>query len=305
MDITRRDFATRLGAVLPLVATGAGASLISDETPVAARGTLPPRIVVSCNLYSFNRPLTSGAMTLPEVIDYCAELGFEAVDPTGYYFAGYPAAPEDEAIFGIRHRAFRLGIAISGTGIRTDFAVPDASQRADHLALTERWLDVAAKLGAPMLRVFAGHGGPRGDVTWEEARERVIAALEQAAAAGARRGVAIVLQNHEDVLRTADQVLEVRRRIPSEWFGLNVDIGSLRTGDPYEEIARLAPYAYTWQIKESVYRRGREEKTDLREIVRILREARYRGFVPLETLGEGDPKVKVRRLLDEFREALA
>ena len=37
----------------------------------------------------------------------------------------------------------------------------------------------------------------------------------------------------------------------------------MRTGDPYEEIARLAPYAFTWQIKEHVYRRGVEEKIDL------------------------------------------
>ena len=37
----------------------------------------------------------------------------------------------------------------------------------------------------------------------------------------------------------------------------------MRTGDPYEEIARLAPYAFTWQIKEHVDRRGVEEKIDL------------------------------------------
>ncbi len=48
------------------------------------------RLKLSCNLYSFNAPLTSGEMSLEQVIDLCAELGFEAVDPTGYYFKGYP-----------------------------------------------------------------------------------------------------------------------------------------------------------------------------------------------------------------------
>lgn len=84
-----------------------------------------------------------------------------------------------------------------------------------------------------------------------------------------------------------------------------MDIGSLRQGNPYEEIARLAPYVYTWQIKENVFRKGKEEKTDLKKIVTILRETGYRGYIPLETLGPGDPKVKIARFLQEARQALA
>ena len=78
-----------------------------------------------------------------------------------------------------------------------------------------------------------------------------------------------------------------------------------RTGDPYEEIARLAPYACTWQIKERLYRKGQEEKTDIRRVFAILKEAGYRGYAPIETLGPGDPREKVRRFLDEVRTALA
>jgi hypothetical protein len=86
---------------------------------------------------------------------------------------------------------------------------------------------------------------------------------------------------------------------------LNVDIGSLRTADPYEEVAKLAPFACTWQIKELVYRQGREEKTDLRRVFSILGSAGYRGYAPLETLGPGDPLEKLRRFLAEAREALS
>ena len=38
---------------------------------------------------------------------------------------------------------------------------------------------------------------------------------------------------------------------------------------------------------------------------RIMREAGYRGYAPIETLGPGDPNEKVRRFLGEVREALA
>ena len=266
---------------------------------------LPARIRTSCNLYSFNGPLSRGEMTLDEVIEFCAGLGFDAVDPTGYYFAGYPTPATDEEIYRIKSLCLRIGIAISGTGVRNDFAVPDATRRAEDVAHIGRWVEVAAKLGAPVLRVFDGRVMPEGHAK-AEVFEWIVTGLEAAVALGAARGVAIVLQNHNDALKDADDFLEIRRRITSPWFGLNVDIGSLRrTDDPYREIARLAPHAYTWQVKELVYRNDVEERVDLRQLVRILRDTGYRGYVPIETLGPGDPREKVRRFFGEFQDALS
>ena len=284
---------------LPLVASPPAAS-------ASAQGSeRQSRIKLSCNLYSFNGPLTSGAMSLEQVIDYCAELGFDAVDPTGYYFKGYPAPAADEEVFLVKHRAFRAGLDISGTGVRNDFALADATARAAEVAHVTRWIDVSAKLGAPVMRVFSGREVPAGH-TESETREWVVSCLSTVVERAAGRGVMIVLQNHHDFAKTADQVLELRRRVRSEWFGLNVDVGSLRMGrDPYDEIAKLAPYAYTWQLKELLYRGTREEKTDVGRVLRIIRDAGYRGYVPIETLGPGDAREKVRRFHDEVRTAMA
>lgn len=265
---------------------------------------LEPKLKLSCNLYSYNHPLRSGTMTLEEVITECAEIGFDAVDPTGYYFPGYPDAPPDDYVYRIKQHAFLLGLDISGTGVRNDFAVPDESVRAADVAHVKRWVDVAGKLDAPVLRVFAGAGVPDG-YNRADAFDWVVEALQDCVAYGERRGVMIVLQNHDELIKTADEVLSIRERITSDWFGLNVDIGSLRTGDPYEETALLAPHAYTWQIKETVYREGAPEKTDVVRIVGILRDAGYRGYIPLETLGEGDtPRQKLPAFFDEVRRAL-
>jgi sugar phosphate isomerase/epimerase len=151
--------------------------------------------------------------------------------------------------------------------------------------------------------VFDGKDDTKGPTRGQRI-DWVVEAFRDCAAEGGRHGVTIVYQNHEELLRTADEVLALRERVGSEWFGLNVDIGSLRTGDPYDEAAKLAPFAATWQLKELVYRKGREEKTDVRRIVRVIRDAGYRGYVPIETLGEGDPREKVRRFLGEVRDAL-
>jgi sugar phosphate isomerase/epimerase len=289
-------------AALPL------AGLAAAGTHSDGRQSTPPRrqasVRISCNLYSFNAPLTSGALTLQQALDLCAGMGFDAVDPTGYYFTGYPEPPADAEIFRIKKHAFRLGLDISGTGVRNDFAQPDLARREADITLVKRWIEVAAKLGAPVLRIFAGRDVPAGH-TEREAHDWVVESLEACIEHAGRFGVMIVLQNHNDLVKTARQTLAIRSRIASDWFGLNVDIGSLRTGDPYEEIARLAPFAYTWQIKELVYRQGREERVNLDAIVRIVRDAGYRGYLPIETLGAGDPAMKLRQFLGDVRAALA
>jgi sugar phosphate isomerase/epimerase len=283
------------------------APVVAPTSTAGAAAATPPRapmIKLSLNLYSFNAALRDGTMTLEQAIDACAELGLPAVDPTGYYFTGHPAPPSDDYLFAIKKRAFLNGLDISGTGVRNDFTQPDPERRVADAAHVKRWVEVAAKLGAPVLRVFDGRAEAKGP-SREQMTAWVADGFRECAAHGERHGVLIAFQNHDELLKTADEVLALRERVASPWFGLNVDVGSLRTADPYEEIARLAPFACTWQIKETLYRRGVEEKTDLRRVFGILRDAGYRGYAPLETLGPGDAREKVRRFLGEAREALA
>jgi sugar phosphate isomerase/epimerase len=292
----RRDVLSALGAAFASAALRA-----AEQEPPAPR---QPKIKLSCNLYSFNAPLRSGAMSLEQAIDFCAELGFEAVDPTGYYFPGHPAPPADAYVYAIKRQAFLNGLGVSGTGVRNDFTLPEPGKRADDVAHVKRWLEVASKLGAPVLRVFDGRGEAKGP-TREQMTGWVAEAFKECAREGERQGVMIAFQNHNELLKTANEVLALRERVASPWFALNVDIGSLRTADPYEEVARLAPYACTWQIKELLYRREKEEKTDLGRVFGILKASGYRGYAPLETLGPGDPKERLRRFVTDAREALA
>jgi sugar phosphate isomerase/epimerase len=323
-EATRRRFLGGL-AGLPLAAAAARSGgpgteprlLIAPPTYPPPRGgdgplragmgpalPLKPSIKLACNFYSFDEPLRGGAMSLEDAISFCADLGFDAVDITGYYFRGYPEPPADADVYEVKKRVFRLGLDVSGTGVRNDFTQADASRREADVALVKRWIEVASRLGAPVLRVFAGAGASEGHRR-EDVIGRLVESLRSCVAHGERHGVIVVLQNHDDFLKTAEEVLAVREQVGSDWLGLNVDIGSLRTGDPYAEIARLAPHADTWQIKEHVYREGVEEQADLPRVFAVLREAGYRGYAPLEILGPGDPRPRLRRFLEEARRALA
>jgi sugar phosphate isomerase/epimerase len=283
-------------AVAGLAAEGAAA-----QSKVARVGG--PSIKLSCNVFSFNGPLSRGDMTLDDVFEFCAKAGFAAVDPTGYYFGTYPRTPADDYVYHLKKKAFLLGLDISGTGVRNDFTQPEPEKRAADVELVADWVRCAAKLGAPLVRVFSGKGVPAGH-TADETYGWVADGIRRCVEVGKQHGVMIALQNHADLLLTAGDVLRVLRDVDSDWFGMNLDIGSFRTQDPYEDIARIAPYAVTWQIKEQLEINGRQTRTDLKKIAAILKQANYRGYIPLEIL-EGDARERLPRFIDEVRAALA
>jgi hypothetical protein len=115
--------------------------------------------------------------------------------------------------------------------------------------------------------------------------------------------VIIGLQHHDDFIKTADETIQVVKAVNSEWFSVVLDVGSLRQSDPYQEIEKLLPYACTWQIKETVYVHEKATPVDLPRIRAIIEKVGFRGFVPFEALGQGEPEV-VAAFLEKVRKAM-
>jgi sugar phosphate isomerase/epimerase len=311
-QLNRRNFLTR-ASLLPLGAAGlcVGASA-SAQTPIKRAGG--PKLKTSLNAYSFNKALNDNlkgrgkGVTLFELLDYCAEQNFDALDPTGYFFPGYPKPPADKYLNDFKRRAFQLGLDISGTGVRNDFVTPDKTKRAADVVHVKEWIEVAARMGAPVLRVFAG-AEPK-DHTWDQVAEWLVEELKKCVEHAQKYGVLIGIQNHWDYLKTSEQVLKIVKMVDSEWFGVIVDTGYFLTPEPYKDIAAVAPYAVNWQVKEKLDGQEFKVKTDLKRIVRIAREANYRGYLPIETLSKKtgepdyDPRARAAALLKELREAI-
>ncbi len=284
----------------------ASAGLAFTSVPVSAeKFTATARgLKTSLNAFSFNAPLLDGSMTIDDMLDFCATAGFEGVDITGYYFKGYPQPPADEYLFHIKRKAFSLGLAISGTGVRNDFTIADKSKREQEVALVKSWIEVAAKIGAPVIRIFAGSQKNEG-ITPEQITKWMLKDIQTCVDYGKQHGVVIGLQNHNDFIQTAAQVNAIIETINSEWLGLISDTGSYRINDPYEEIAASLKHAVNWQIKESVFINGAEKETDMDKLMGIIKASPYRGYLPIETLGEGDPKTKILVLLAKLQKAMA
>jgi sugar phosphate isomerase/epimerase len=257
----------------------------------------------SLNVFSFNDQLLNGTMTISDMLDFCAGAGFDGVDITGYYFKGYPAVPTDDYLYQVKRKAFSLGLEISGTGVRNDFTFADTARREQEIALVKNWIEVAAKIGAPVIRIFAGNQKTEGYTT-EQITQWMLKDIQTCVDYGKQHGVIIGLQNHNDFIQTASQVNSMIESIHSEWLGLILDTGSYRVNDPYEEIALSAKHAVNWQVKEKIFIKGEEKDTDLDKLVSIIKTSGYKGYLPIETLGEGDAKAKVSAMLAKLNKAL-
>jgi sugar phosphate isomerase/epimerase len=311
-NLSRRAFLER-ASLLPLGAAasvGLGASAALAQTPIKRVGA--PRLKISLNAYSFNKLLNDHikgrgkGMTLFDLLDYCALQNFDAIDPTGYFFPGYPKVPSDRYINDFKRRAFVLGLDISGTGVRNNFASPDKEKRTADVRHVKEWVECAARMGAPVLRVFAGPepAGQRRETVVEWMVEALRACVEH----GQKYGVIIGIQNHGDMLTNAAQTIEIVKKVDSEWFGVIVDTGYFLTSDPYRDIAQVIPYAVNWQIKERLGGKVGTVRTDLKKLVSIIRKGGYRGYIPIETLSvkgqEYNPRTRVAAFLQELRKAL-
>jgi sugar phosphate isomerase/epimerase len=313
MMINRRRFIARSTAVF---STALGCINASGEDSItgglnshpglATTGRLKgKRLKLGLNAFTFNRELISGRMTMKDVIDFCAEHDVDGVDMTGYYFPGYPEVCGDSVILELKRYAFVNGVTISGTGVRNSFTTANDDQLAADVQHTKDWIDVAAKLGSDVLRVFSGRRMKPG-LDRQKAQQRLVQSLKACALYGKEKGVVIALQHHHDFLETADQTLEVLRAVNSPWCGLVLDIGSLRIKNVYQEIEQLLPYATTWQVKEHVWSDGEQSPVDLERLAEIIDRVGYRGFLPIEVLGEDSDvdqrKKHAARFLEQVRD---
>lgn len=305
MNESRRMFLKAVGATAAVAGWPGSAQAID---PIRRRGG--PHMHLSLAAYSFRKYLTDyrragaagtpGAMTLEDFIDLCAQYGLSGTELTSYYV---PEPVPDKYLQRLRRRAFLAGLTVSGTAIGNTFTHPPGPERDREIAYTKLWIDRAADMGAPTIRIFAGN--IREGTTEAQARQWCIEAIRECCEYAAPKGIILALENHGGIVATAEQLVSIVREIDSEWFGVTWDSGNFRSADPYAELTMAAPYAVTAQIKTKVGSPDGPKPADLARVVRILEDANYRGWLALEYEDEEDPKTAVPRYLDQLRRLTA
>lgn len=315
---SRRSFLKRASLIPICAAAGLGLENLSPAAESSTEATLK----VSLNAYSFNRLLNDAirnrgpGITLIQVLEFAAKNKFDGFDATGYYFPSYPKVPPDSYVDELKRKAADLGVGISGTGVRNNFTTSDQVTRAGGVQHIKQWVEVAARLGAPVIRVFADT--QMRSQTWEtvakgltrdQVQEYIATALQECAEQGKKFKVRIGVQNHGDFLKTGAELLALIKTVNSEWCGPIVDTGYFKTSDPYADMALVAPHAVNWQIKQSPFGEESEVPTDLTKLLHIVRKSGYQGYLPIETLSpkgkEYDPYTVIPAFKKQLCDAIA
>lgn len=308
-EISRRAF-LRTGVVAGSMAVASitvPARLAAVE-PMMRKGG--PRLRLSLAAYSFRddfrvpKGAPAGAtpkMDMFKFIDYCAEQGCEGAELTSYYFED-PAT--DEYLQRVKRHAHVSGVTVSGSAVGNTFTHPPGPQRDKEIEGVKRWIERAALLGAPHIRVFAGNAQP--GQSRAEAVRQCVSALDECAAYAGKFGVFLGIENHGGIVSTPDELIEVVKASNSPWVGVNLDTGNFHGEDPYDDIARCAGYAVNVQYKGEIRRKGAKsnEPSDLPRVLKILRDARYQGWVALEYEMKESPWTGVPTQLAGLKAAL-
>ncbi|GAA1490811.1 sugar phosphate isomerase/epimerase family protein [Brachybacterium sacelli] len=285
--------------------------------------------------YSFHSQISTGAMTLPQVIDWVAahdgehlelaSLG-DSPDATIPNIASDPAYVDQ-----IRAAAERAGVTLSTLAIGANFFTDDTEELAAQIDRVKAHVDLADRLGIRQMRHdVVAHAGLSGDDTplFEQALAPIVAASTEIAQYAATKGVTTSLENHGFFVQAADRVRRIVQAVDEPNFRTTLDVGNFVCvdEDPTVSVPQNLPYAMVVHLKDFYIRpadadpgegwfRSRGGKhlrgavvgngdIDLRSVARSITDSGYTGFVSIEFEGWEDCLLGCERGLANARRLL-
>jgi len=297
--LTRRDFVQSLGAVALAPAV------------IRARGAEPARLPIGFS--------TLGCPAWPwnKILDVATREGYAAIELRGLEGEmDLPKRPE-----------LSTGIAASLTDLRTrDLRIAclgssaelhhrDPAERAKQLDDARRFIDLAAKLQAPYVRVFGDKYLP--DEPKSALVDRVAAGLRELADYAKGSGVQVIIESHGEVTDspTLKAILTAAGDGPALLWDAHHTVVAGREA-PADTFAQLQRWVRHTHLKDS-----RPEGNDVRyvltgtgtvpvrEIVKVLVQGGYKGFYNFEWEKKWhpdleDPEVAIPHYAKVMREYL-
>ncbi len=299
-----------------LAASGVGRTAAAVLSQPATRATSAPPWHIGVSTYSFWH-FKDDRVEVADCIDRAAEMGFDGVEILHQQMSG----ENDAYLQDLKRRAHASGMCLMGFSIHQGFVYPDADKRKANIEHTRRCIELAYKLGIPVMRLNTGrwntiasfdelmaHRGIEPILPGhaeDEGFKWCIDSIEQCLPKAEQCGVTLALENHWGIGRTAAGLLRIYHAIRSPWLKLLLDTGNFLE-DSYNQMEQIAPYAVMVQAK--TYFGGGEWYTldiDYGRVAAILRQAGFRGWISLEFEGKEDASTGVPKSLELLRGRLA
>lgn len=191
---------------------------------------------------------------------------------------------------------------------------PSDAKRGQAVENHKKWADAAKFLGCHSIRVNAATGNV-GD--YEEQQKRAADGLSRLSDYCEPIGLNVIVENHGGLSSHGRWLAGVMEMVGRDSVGTLPDFGNFRidrkTGkeyDRYKGTKELMPFAKGVSAKAHEFDEdGNETHTDYVRMMKIVKDAGYRGYVGIEYEGKGLSEYegirKTKALLERVREQLA
>lgn len=234
------------------------------------------------SLMSFSFP----KLPLAEALAYAARLGYEGLEPRpGWNHAhGIELATDVAGRARLKAMVKDSGMTLSALAPGCRFAIPAKLEK--QLAEAAAYIDLAADVGAPRLRVFGGELDP--SIERDTAIKNVAEALKSLVPQARARGITLCMETH-DSWTSPDHVVAVLERVNDPCVRAVWDImHPVRTSGWTMRTAweRLRPWIDHVHVHDGsldqtklIFAPIGQGEYDVREALACLAEMDYQGFV--------------------------
>lgn len=302
---------TNRRAFLGVAGLAAGAGILAASSPAVRAAAAPaPWFRISLAEWSFNRALFGNKMTnLDFPVVARREFGIDVVEYVNQFFMD---KAEDRAYLAeLKKRCDDNGVKSGLIMCDREGALGDADAAARTKAVENhyKWVTAAAYLGCHSIRVNAQSSGAFGAQL-----DYATDGLRRLSQFGAQHNINVIVENHGGNSSNGKWLASVIEQVGLPNCGTLPDFGNFNIAqgkayDRYLGTTELMPFARGVSAKSYAFdAQGNETTIDYLRMMRIVRDAGYRGYVGIEFEGRNmDETAGIRatqKLLEKVRAAL-
>lgn len=192
--------------------------------------------------------------SLDQVIEFAVSHSYDGVELRGLQgqldLTKCPEFSSVEAILATRKKFRKKRLKIVNLGSSASLHHADAAILQKNIREAKQFIDLAAKLDCPYVRVFPNNL-PKEEPK-EKTLERIASALKELGQYAGGKGVTVLMETHGDVVYTKDimRVMELTNHPSVGLVWDVVNMWSITKEDPLEVYAALKPYIKHTHLKD-------------------------------------------------------
>jgi sugar phosphate isomerase/epimerase len=308
--LTRRNFlqqASHIAAAPIALRSFTGASTLFEQSGPSVHFSSQPRDRVSISSYPFREYITglhdekSASSSKMPIKDFAAHIATKfnvhKVEPWSEHFLSTEPGYLDQ----IRDAATKANVTFANIAADGENSLysPDASQRDRAIQFGKQWIDVAAHLGSPSVRLnLASLKNIQPDLNL------VVAGLRTIAEHAASKNVVVHLENDNPISENPFFLVKVLDQLKNPWVHALPDFGNslaaLPPDEAYRGVEQLFARAYAIShVKDTTTTPAKKVvEVDMEKIFEIAKKSNYQGNFSMEWETAGDVYAGTAKLIE-------